>query len=236
MMKPEVYTSFYSKLKEKGIILINSPNEYNHYHLLPNWYPEHVESTAKSVICNNTSIESALSTITEFDAAIIIKDYVKSRKHEWYDACFIPDVHKEQHAEEVITNFVTRQGESLVGGIVLREFLSLKPIGYHEISGMPISEEYRIFILAGKIIVIDNYWIERGQVTLNYCDIQWIHDQIAHLKSNFVTMDIVRTVSGKLVIMEFGDGQVSGLQQLPAESFYTSLSITVESDASNDYS
>lgn len=55
--------------------------------------------------------------------------------------------------ESVIKNFVERQGDSLVGGIVLRKFENLKQIGFHERSGMPISEEYPI-INQGKSPVI----------------------------------------------------------------------------------
>lgn len=49
MMKPDMYRLFYEKLKEKGIILINSPEEYNRYHMLPGWYNDFKEYTAKSV-------------------------------------------------------------------------------------------------------------------------------------------------------------------------------------------
>ena len=38
-----------------------------------------------------------------------------------------------------------------------------------------------------------------------------------------MTIDIARKDDGKLMIMEFGDGQVSGLQQIEAKDFYRSL-------------
>lgn len=40
------------------------------------------------------------------------------------------------------------------------------------------------------------------------------------VRSNFVTIDIARKDDGELMIMEFGDGQVSGLQQIEAKDFY----------------
>ena len=43
------------------------------------------------------------------------------------------------------------------------------------------------------------------------------------VRSNFVTIDIARKDDGKLMIMEFGDGQVSGLQQIEAKDFYQSF-------------
>ena len=38
MMRPEMYRRLYKLLEEKGIYLINSPDEYERYHLLPGWY------------------------------------------------------------------------------------------------------------------------------------------------------------------------------------------------------
>ena len=40
MMKSEMYRTFYSLLEERGIILINSPEEYERYHYIPGWYDD----------------------------------------------------------------------------------------------------------------------------------------------------------------------------------------------------
>lgn len=122
----------------------------------------------------------------------IVKDYVKSRKHEWYDACFIKNISDIANTTRVIRNFVERQGDSLVGGIVLRKFMGLHQIGFHERSGMPISEEYRIFVYAGKILIMDNYWTEKEDVRLSDVEISWIECIAKKVRSNFVTIDIAR--------------------------------------------
>lgn len=225
MMKPELYALFYEKLKEQNIILINSPKEYNHYHLLPHWYPEFEEDTAKSAWTDTPDVNAALSLLHSFDGSVMIKDYVKSRKHEWYDACFIPDVTDMENANTVISNFVLRQAENIVGGIVIREFLNLNSIGYHTISAMPISEEYRAFVLAGNILAIDNYWNENeaNALTFSQADLDWLTARIKKIHSNFVTMDFARKSDGSLVIMELGDGQVSGLQQISPAKFYSEI-------------
>ena len=58
MMKPEMYRQFYKLLEERNIILINSPDEYERYHLLPGWYEEFKNETAESVWETEGSIES----------------------------------------------------------------------------------------------------------------------------------------------------------------------------------
>lgn len=223
MMKPELYTKFYYKLKEMNIILINSPEEYEHYHTLPLWYPEFSEFTAKSFWTHGSSICDVLPLFNNFSYGAIVKDFVKSRKHEWYHACFIPNVKDTKNALQIINNFIHHQGDSLVGGVVLREFIELNNIGYHEKSGMPISEEYRVFILCGKVFIFDTYWNSPQNFKLNNDDLKFIQALIPKIHSNFVTADFARRKDGSLMLMEFGDGQVSGLQQIPVKDFYSSL-------------
>jgi len=222
MMKPKMYELFYNMLKEKGIILINNPSEYERYHMLPNWYEDFKNDTIYSVWEDKGNIESAMSLTNNLDGAYIVKDYVKSRKHEWYDACFIKDISDKNDCMRVVSNFIKGQSDALVGGLVLRKYENLKSIGYHERSKMPISEEYRVFIYNGKILIIGDYWQE-DKINLSKEEYNWIDEIAKKVKSNFVTMDIARREDGQLIIMEFGDGQVSGLQQIKEEVFYKKI-------------
>lgn len=45
MMKPEMYSDFYKLLEQKGIYLINTPEEYERYHTLPGWHDDFAEET-----------------------------------------------------------------------------------------------------------------------------------------------------------------------------------------------
>ena len=220
MMKPKLYRIFYDKLEAKGIILINTPEEYEKYHTLPGWYDDFRDDTAKSVWEEQGTVESALLMARELEGPFIVKDYVKSRKHEWYDACFIKNIADKENAERIIRNFIKRQDADLVGGVVLRQFEKLKSIGFHEKSGMPISEEYRVFVFAGRIMIIDDYWQENRKISFSNEEQLWIEVAVKKLESNFVTIDIARREDGKLIIMELGDGQVSGLQQIKSTDFY----------------
>lgn len=208
MMKPKMYSDFYKLLEQKGIYLINTPEEYERYHTLPGWYDDFAEETAQSVWETDGNIENILLKVKQLNGPYIVKDYVKSRKHEWYDACFIKNISDIANTTRVIRNFVERQGDSLVGGIVPRKFMDLHQIGFHERSGMPISEEYRIFVYAGKILIMDNYWTEKEDVRLSDVEISWIECIAKKVRRNFVTIDIARKDDGELMIIKFGDGQV----------------------------
>ena len=223
MMKPEMYRKLYDALEEKGIYLINTPAEYARYHLLPGWYEDFKDVTAASVWTIGSKKEDVLQAAKTLEGSYIVKDYVKSRKHEWYDACFVKNIQNTSALETVVNNFITRQGEDLTGGIVLRKFEPLKQTGFHEQSGMPLSEEYRVFVYAGKILAIDDYWGGISGSGLNESERRWISAIASRIRSSFVTIDIARRADGTLLVLELGDGQVSGLQQLGADEFYRRL-------------
>jgi hypothetical protein len=79
---------------------------------------------------------------------------------------------------------------------------------------MPLTEEYRIFWLDGCPVFWSPYWKE-GEYPVTEPPIdQFI--QTAHaVRSRFFTMDVARRLDGEWMIVELGDGQVSGL---PKES------------------
>ena len=85
---------------------------------------------------------------------------------------------------------------------------------------MPISEEYRIFVYAGKVHIMDNYWNDDSKVEFSEDELAWIDKIAAKVRSNFVTVDLARKEDGTLIIMELGDGQVSGLQEIVEKEFY----------------
>jgi len=218
MLKPWQYKELYELLAKENIYLINSPDDYERCHLLPNWYKRVKSITPKSCWTNSNDLEDAFELLKEFNGPIMVKDYVKSRKHEWDDACYIENPNSDK-AKEVIKNFIDRQESEFVGGTVLREYVNLKRVGYHEISGMPISDEYRVFVLYDEIISIVGYW---GNTIKNFNDDEMtlINKIMSRINSNFYTIDLARKENGDLIVIEIGDGQVSGLQGLNVDEFY----------------
>ena len=119
-------------------------------------------------------------------------------------------------------NFIERQGTELVGGLVMREFIELKSLGEHPKSHTPIFEEYRVFYLNNVLLMIINYWTEE-KITLSPKDKKLIQLAGKQISSNFCTIDFARKANGQLIIMEMGDGQVSGLQDYDEDAFYELL-------------
>ena len=69
-------------------------------------------------------------------------------------------------------------------------------------------------------MISDNYWSKNEEVDISEDEYLWIESMASKIESNFMTIDLARKTDGKLIIMEMGDGQVSGLQQIEAYEFY----------------
>ena len=103
----------YSALAERGLKRINTPAQYRHCHYLPESYQiikGHTPETAFLPYDDSFSVGRALEAVGHFgDRPVVMKDYVKSRKHEWEEACFIPSAADRAAAERVVRRFLELQ-------------------------------------------------------------------------------------------------------------------------------
>jgi len=120
MLKPDYYKRLYEALLMKGLILINTPEQYKHCHYLPESFSIIEQYTPKSVWIKydqSFSIDAVMRLLSGFEnRPIILKDYVKSRKHEWLDACYIPSAGDRKAVERVVNNFLQLQSEDVNEG------------------------------------------------------------------------------------------------------------------------
>ena len=223
MLKPELYEKLYYELLEKNYKLINNPKEYKNCHYLPENLQFINNLTPKTIfqrIENEKSIDILIEKANIFDGKpVIIKDYVKSEKHYWNTACFVNDSLDKKCLKDSILNLLDIRGESFNEGIVIREYIELNQLTKHSKSGMPISEEYRLFFLNNELFSIYNYW-EEGNYQDNNLNIDKFKEIAKTIKSNFFTMDIAREKNGNLIIMELGDGQVSAIPKNEDKNYF----------------
>ncbi|WP_438447036.1 ATP-grasp domain-containing protein [Gorillibacterium sp. sgz5001074] len=228
MLKPFDYERLYDALQMKNAILINSPSAYRNGHYFPYFYKAIQNTTPYSVWVDINELENGFDVLFEKirtfgSRPVIIKDYVKSRKHEWEEACFIPDASDKQRVQYVVQNFMDRQGSELNGGIVIREFIQLEQITKHPKSGMPLSNEYRLFFLHHQLIECTEYWDEAAYQD-EAPDLEFFKEIARDIPSHFFTMDVAKMANGDWTIIEIGDGQVSGLpSHANVEKFYQSI-------------
>lgn len=230
ILKPQLY----KELADLASPLVNDYDNYLWSFEFPRWYKDLTsELTPDSFVYTGEEIQTlGLKDLALIVAAragnrsMMVKDFLKSRKHEWYDACFIRDASDEKELVRIMTNFFNLQGRDFYGGLVFRDFLKLKGIGLHPKTRMPLPVEFRTFFLNHKPIFTTPYWSNDIEYPkdMEVPSYEWLSDIGAKLVSPFVALDIAQGEDGKWWVIEVNDGGSAGLpDHVDINEFYKIL-------------
>ena len=227
MLTPDQYRLMYEALDARGVRLLNDPAAYRHCHHLPESYPAIEPHTPRSVWLKaraDVSTNEIMELLRPFGSApVVVKDYVKSRKHEWAEACFIPSASDRASVERVVRRFLELQGDDLSEGLVFREFVEFEPLGRHPKSGMPLTKEFRLFFLNGQLVFCTPYW-EGADYQGSVPPVERFAAVAEGVESRFFTMDVAQRRGGDWLIVELGEAQVAGLpEHADVDEFYKAL-------------
>ncbi|MGV9270686.1 ATP-grasp domain-containing protein [Kitasatospora sp. NPDC003701] len=251
------YAAFARALAGRGANLLTSAAGYASAHELPGWYGVFEGATPPSVWIPART--AARPGPEELAAAVerlggrgpaIVKDYVKSRKHEWHEACYVPELADLAAVGRVVARFVELQGEYLAGGVVLRRYEEFHraggdggasgPDGSRRRSksggegggagaagsrggGNERAVEARVWWLDGEPVLVGPHPDTPGQPADP--DLTEVRPLVRALGCRFVTTDLASRADGSgWRVVEVGDGQVSGLPRgIDASGLLTSL-------------
>jgi ATP-grasp domain, R2K clade family 3 len=210
MLPSERYRELLAALVGRGADLLVPSGRYQAAHELPGWYPTFAEVTPCSVwqpsppgmVPSPDELATLVAPLGTGPA--VVKDYVKSRKHEWEQACFIPDLSDRARLHQVVERFVRRQEDLLTGGIVIRGFEPYIAAGGR-------ATEARVWWLDGEPILVGPHPDTPGE---------WPHPHLDHVRPlvrslgcRWVTTDVALRRDGVWRVIEVGDGQVSDWPQ-----------------------
>lgn len=226
MLKPQQYSFLYNGILERTngyVTLINSPEQYKNCHCFPNIYKDIEDYTPRIITTKNTTQSSLSILYTKINFNYFIKDFVKSIKTEngiekisknamFFDMC------------NKIKEFKKERGNLFTGGIVLKEFVNLEKVLY---KGNSNENEWRAFYLYGKLVDLSNNSnINTILSKITGPPIEMVNKvgEILSEKSNFFTVDFAKKINGQWIVLETGDGQVSGLStDISSLGFYNKL-------------
>jgi hypothetical protein len=213
MLRCWAYGSLHRELLGLGYRPVVSAQEYAEAHYLPNAYPLLAGHTPESRWLAGNDVRAAWAVYEELsENDVIVKDFVKSAKHRWQDACFIPAQTPYARFKDILLTFLYVRGDAFEKGFVFRRAHSLVTTGAHS-CGRPKHEEVRLFFWDGELLAAsdDQPLVELARWTM-----------LARRFSNrFVTMDVARQMDGSWIVIEMGDGGVSGLpEEIPSEVLY----------------
>lgn len=230
IIKPQTYL----EMSTLNVDLLNSYEDYMWSHDFPKWYAElsNKETPNSFVFLAEEIQELGLEKIATLVSnrvgcrSLMIKDFLKSRKHEWFDACFIRDASDEDELVRIMSNFFKLQGRDFYGGLVFRDFLNLKKIGFHPKSRMPLPLEFRTFFINQKPFFTTPYWTNDAKYPeeIEYPPTYWLNRIGAKIKSPFVALDIAQGEDDKWWVIEVNDGGSAGLpDHVDLKDFYYSV-------------
>lgn len=192
------YAALWLSMSERGIRL---PTEYDKAHELPGWYWSFCNLTPHSVWTQGDSIDRFVHLCETFGSGpAVLRDYTKSEKHYWNDACYIPDVADIEAATDVALKFQFLRDESFTGGYVLRRFESF------------VGAEARLWCRRGRVVLTTAHPDTPDEIpNPRNADgfLRSIESSLTDAGLDFVTIDVARRDDGQWRVVEVGDGQVS---------------------------
>lgn len=200
MIPPNRYRELHAAVAERGDAMLVAADQFAQSHHLPNWYAAAEGLTAESAWSTDASIDGFITALDEIGSGpAVLKDYSKSEKAYWDEAMFIPDAADVASARLVAERFRELRDEFFDGGFVVRRFEQYEP------------GECRTWWVDGACVLVTAH-PDSPDDPGPAADLDDVAElpRLASVPSPFFTMDIAREQeTGRLRIVEIGDGQVS---------------------------
>ena len=196
-------------------------NSYAQHRFIANmdWVPVLGDLTFKTWF----DVGHATAPLTEH--GWVVKGRTNSRKFKWRTHMYAPDrialkfVMENLYDDELIRD----------QGLVVREYVPLMEVG-QGINGLPLTNEYRVFMLDGLPVSSGFYWsiaedaddhqgTPSGALT---CAVE-AQRRLGDQAPPFYVVDVAQTQAGDWKVVELNDGQMSGLSMIDPEKFYRKL-------------
>jgi len=218
---------YYKELEDDlafhGSKLINSLRQHSYVADMKQWYGDLKDMTPRTFF----SMEEFKRSIASGDAkSYVLKGQTNSKKHQWNTHMYAPT------AKDVDDVYRRLCDDSLIGDqeIYIREYVPLRTFG-EGIRGLPITEEYRFFVLDGHIVGSGWYWSQFPEVREENNLGPWMVDQrflreaISAVAQSirFFVIDVARKADGGWMVVELNDGCMSGLSEVDPTVLYSNL-------------
>lgn len=211
------YAELEADLKEHGSYLIDNFSSHTYIADLANWYEDLKDITPKTWF----SLEDFKRDKPV--GSFVLKGQTNSKKGAWNSHMYAAT---EKDVDTVYSR-LNDDGFLSDQSIYIREYVPLRQFGVG-IRGLPITEEYRFFILDGEVVGSGYYWSqfpeirEENKLNANSVPREFLNDIISRVgnKKMFYVIDVARKLDGGWVVVELNDGCQSGLSDVnPAELY-----------------
>lgn len=214
------YRELEEDLADRGSRLINTYRQHRYVANIREWYEDLQDVTPR-----------LYASLAEFkrehhSGSFVLKGETNSKKFQWDTHMFAQD------AESVQSVYFRLCEDSYVGeqDIVIRDYVPLRNFGTG-LRGLPITEEYRFFVLDGTVVGSGFYWSQFPETEAEYSlapsevpkeFLDLVIDRVAD-KIRFFVIDVARAADGKWLVVELNDGCMSGLSAVQPNDLYRGI-------------
>ena len=162
------------------------------------------------------------------DKSFVLKGQTNSKKFLWNTHMFAKDKDSVRDVMSLLLD------DSLIGRqtIYAREYVPLITYG-HALNGLPITKEFRFFVLYGEVVCGGYYWsnyaddvnLKAGPLKADDVPeyfLKKVVEKIGDLVS-FYAIDIAQTQTGDWTVIDVNDGQMSGLSEIQPRALYMGM-------------
>ena len=219
---------FYKELEDDVLLLngklINSYREHQYVADLQNWYGDLEKLTPRTWF----RLEDALASGEK--GPFVLKGATNSKKHAWKTHMFA------ETRDDIVRVACNLMDDTFISQqpIYVREFEEFESFGLG-VMGLPVTNEWRFFILDGEIMAYGFYWSEH---------VDWLEargvdfEELCAGAQTFVTDHVIPVVKGKIRfwvvdiglrarggwrVIELNDGQMSGLSCVDPDKLYANM-------------
>ena len=197
MLASGQYAALADAAAATGVVMRTTARQYRQAHELPGWYDAMARVTPTAVWTTGDSEQDFRAAAARLGPGpTVLRDYVKSMKHYWHQACYIPDTADYPAAWKVAARFRELREDDFTGGFVLRRYENFT------------SAETRTWWIGGTCTLVTAHPDTPGEHPPEI-DLAPLTPLVSSLGLPFVTVDLARRRDGAWRGIELGDGQVS---------------------------
>src|SRR5262249_49476717 len=198
ILTEELYRQFRDALSARGHTLISSAAQYAEVSYFLNYYPK-IRDFSPAAVWTDTPDSFLAWTLARKlgDGPFVIKDHIKSAKHLWHEACFVPKASGRENFERIAENLRREQGKSFFRGFVVKQYVPLRSRGDSP-RAYPLCEEYRLFFWARHLLIASHY----HRQSENPVDWSPFVALAQRFDAPFFTMDIAQIETGNWIVVD----------------------------------
>ncbi len=228
----ERYTQLYHVALAHNVHLINSPEQSALAMSFSRYYPHIEQLTARSAIVsiNADDIHAQASAL---GYPLFVKGSIKSNKELGLHACV---AHSAAELDAIITQLRARPHRTQ-GQLVLRKLLNLRTMTPVLKDQLPITREYRVFVLQNRVLSHGFYWKDTSVNPLSQAEEHAVHtlavEVSRRLNVPYIAVDVAQRQDGSWCVIEVGDAQFMGLSQNAPLKLWQALLDVLKSSTSS---